>query len=118
MARGIGTKRGMGRRQFVAGTGAALAAPLLWIPRARAAEQVVVRTAGGAYDEIRKGLVYEPFGGSGTTLIAAHDLGMRAAVVELDPRFADVILRRAQGFCEITPERVLPDGTTETVSFT
>ncbi len=61
MARGIGTKRGMGRRQFVAGTGAALAAPLLWIPRARAAEQVVVRTAGGAYDEIRKGLVYEPF---------------------------------------------------------
>jgi DNA modification methylase len=66
----------------------------------------------------RKGLVYEPFGGSGTTLIAAHHLGMRAAVVELDARYADVILRRAQGFCGITPERVRPDGTTEPVSFT
>jgi len=64
-----------------------------------------------------KGLVYEPFGGSGTTLIAAHVLGRRAAVVELDPRYADVILRRAQGFCEIIPERALPDGTTEPVSF-
>jgi len=66
----------------------------------------------------RKGLVYEPFGGSGTTLIAAHELGMRAAVVELDPRYADVILRRAEAFTQVTPERVLPDGTTEPVSFT
>lgn len=66
----------------------------------------------------RKGLVYEPFGGSGTTLIAAHELGMRAAVVELDPRYADVILRRAEGFCGVTPERVRPDGTAEPVSFT
>lgn len=42
------------------------------------------------------GLVYEPFGGSGTTLIAAHRLGMRAAVVELDALYADVICRRFQ----------------------
>lgn len=64
-----------------------------------------------------KGLVYEPFGGSGTTLIAAHELGRRAAVVELDPRYADVILRRAEAFTGITPGRVLADGTTEPVSF-
>jgi DNA modification methylase len=40
------------------------------------------------------GLVYEPFGGSGSTLIAAHGLNMTAAVVELDPRYVDVICRR------------------------
>ena len=66
----------------------------------------------------KRGLVYEPFGGSGTTLIAAHDLGMRAAVVELDPRYADVILRRAESYLGIKPERVLSDGTTEPVTFT
>ncbi len=44
----------------------------------------------------RRGLVYEPFGGSGSTLIAAHGLGMRAAVVELSSQYADVIARRFQ----------------------
>jgi DNA modification methylase len=44
----------------------------------------------------KRGLVYEPFGGSGSTLIAAHGLGMRAAVVELSPQYADVIARRFQ----------------------
>lgn len=42
------------------------------------------------------GIVYEPFGGSGTTLIAAHTLGRIARVVELDPRYVDVICRRYQ----------------------
>jgi DNA modification methylase len=64
------------------------------------------------------GLVYEPFGGSGSTLIAAHMLGRRARVIELDPLFCDVILRRFARFTEITPERVLPDGSTVPVSFT
>lgn len=44
----------------------------------------------------RGGLVYEPFGGSGSTLIAAHQLDMRAAVVELDPKYVDVIAKRWQ----------------------
>lgn len=65
----------------------------------------------------RKGLVYEPFGGSGTTLIAAHELGMRAAACEIDPRYADVILRRLEAVSGIVPERVREDGTTEPVSF-
>lgn len=64
------------------------------------------------------GLVYDPFSGSGTTLIAAHSLGMRAAVVEIDARYADVTLKRAEMLLGIKPERVLPDGTTEPVSFT
>jgi len=61
------------------------------------------------------GLVYEPFSGSGTTLIAAHSLGMRAAAVEIDARYADVTLKRAETLLGM---RVLPDGTTEPVSFT
>lgn len=42
------------------------------------------------------GLVYEPFAGSGSTLIAAHRLRMRVAAVELDPPYCDVICRRYQ----------------------
>lgn len=49
------------------------------------------------------GLVYEPFGGSGSTLIAAHQLGMRAAAVEIDPRYADVICRRYQEHTGVLP---------------
>lgn len=64
------------------------------------------------------GLVYEPFGGSGSTLIAADSLGMAARVCEIDARYADVILRRYEGYAGIKPERVLPDGTTEPVTFT
>jgi DNA modification methylase len=64
------------------------------------------------------GLVYEPFGGSGTTLIAAHLLGRCARVMELDPKWCDVICNRFERFTGIKPERVLPDGTTEPVTFT
>ena len=42
------------------------------------------------------GMVYEPFGGSGSTLIAAHGLNQVARLVELDPRYCDVICRRYQ----------------------
>lgn len=50
-----------------------------------------------------RGLVYEPFGGSGSTLIAAHAAGRVARVVELDPRYADVICRRYQEHTGDTP---------------
>lgn len=39
-------------------------------------------------------LVYEPFGGSGTQLIAADKLGRRCCMMELSPAFVDVIRRR------------------------
>ncbi len=39
-------------------------------------------------------LVLDPFGGSGTTAIAAERLGRRARLVELDPIYCDVIRRR------------------------
>jgi DNA modification methylase len=41
-------------------------------------------------------VVLDSFGGSGTTLIAAHKSGRRARVVELDPKYVDVIVRRWQ----------------------
>lgn len=40
------------------------------------------------------GIVLDPFGGSGTTLIAAHSLRRRACLMELDPRYCDVIRAR------------------------
>ena len=39
-------------------------------------------------------LVLDPFGGSGSTLIAADRLGMAARLVEFDPRYTDVIVKR------------------------
>ena len=44
------------------------------------------------------GLCFEPFGGSGSTLIAAEKAGRRANVMELDPKYCDVIVRRWQEF--------------------
>lgn len=39
-------------------------------------------------------IVVDAFGGSGSTLIAADRLGMSARLMELDPKFVDVIVRR------------------------
>lgn len=44
----------------------------------------------------RDDVVYDPFLGSGTTLVAAHRLGRVCYGCELEPRYADVILRRAE----------------------
>lgn len=61
------------------------------------------------------------FGGSGSTLIAAEKHGIHAFIMEFDPKFCDVIIKRWQDFTgkkatlessgklfdEITPERML-----------
>lgn len=41
-----------------------------------------------------KGLVLDPFAGSGTTLIACQQTGRVARLLELDPRYVDVIVQR------------------------
>lgn len=42
--------------------------------------------------------VYEPFSGSGTTIIAAEMIGRRCFAIELNPVYVDVAVRRWQAF--------------------
>jgi DNA modification methylase len=46
----------------------------------------------------REDAVLDPFGGSGSTLIASHRLGRRAFLMEIDPRYCDVIRERWRRF--------------------
>lgn len=55
-----------------------------------------------------KGDVYDPFLGSGTTLIAAEQLGRRCYGMEIDPVYADVIVRRWEAFTGGTAELERP----------
>ena len=43
-------------------------------------------------------VVLDCFGGSGSTLIAAQKSGRRCFMMELDPKYCDVIVRRWQEF--------------------
>ncbi|WKS56806.1 DNA methyltransferase [Corynebacterium accolens] len=53
----------------------------------------------------RGGIVLDLFGGSGSTMVAAHQHGSKARLVELDPKYADVICRRFQKLTGTLPER-------------
>ena len=57
-----------------------------------------IRDASGPGD-----LVLDPFGGSGSTLLAADKVGRRAALIEFDPAYVDVILRRFEERTGIAP---------------
>jgi DNA modification methylase len=41
-----------------------------------------------------QGSLFDPFGGSGTTLIAAEKASRKAYVMELNPAYCDVIIKR------------------------
>lgn len=56
----------------------------------------------------REAVVLDLFGGSGTTMIAAEKNGRSARLMELDPRYCDVIVRRWQDFTG--QEATLEDG--------
>jgi DNA modification methylase len=43
-----------------------------------------------------KDIVLDPFGGAGTTLLAAEKTGRRARLIEIDPIYVDVTIRRWQ----------------------
>jgi len=43
-------------------------------------------------------LIYEPFSGSGTTIIAAEQTGRRCYAMELSPQYVDVTIKRWQEF--------------------
>ncbi len=52
------------------------------------------------------GDVYEPFAGSGTTIIAAHNLNRRCYAMEISEKYGAVILERFYTATGITPELV------------
>jgi DNA modification methylase len=48
----------------------------------------------------RNAIVLDLFGGSGSTLIAAHKTGRRGYLCELDPHYCDLIIRRWQTYAK------------------
>ena len=58
----------------------------------------------------RKAIV--PFGGSGTTIMAAEKTGRRVRAIELDPKYVDVAVRRWERY---TGRSAVLDGTGQTL---
>jgi DNA modification methylase len=59
----------------------------------------VAMIADAMRDCSRRGsIVLDAFAGSGTTIMAAEQIGRRAFCMEIDPRYADVAIRRWQAF--------------------
>ena len=52
------------------------------------------------------GLVLDPFGGSGSTLIACEQLGRQCRMMEYDPVYCDVIIHRWETFTGQKAERI------------
>ena len=55
--------------------------------------------------------VYEPFSGSGTTIIAAEMTGRACHAIELNPAYVDVAVQRWEAF---TGDQAKLDGASET----
>jgi DNA modification methylase len=45
-----------------------------------------------------KDIVLDAFGGSGSTMIASEKTGRRSRLIELDPKYVDVIVKRWEEF--------------------
>ena len=65
--------------------------------------QLVARAISNS--SARRNTVLDPFLGSGTTLIAAEQLGRTCYGIEIEPRYVDVILRRYMNFTNVSPVR-------------
>ncbi len=59
----------------------------------------------------KRDVVLDLFGGSGTTLIACHKTGRDCRIMEFDPKYCDVIIRRWQ---EYTGEQAILEGDDKT----
>ena len=63
------------------------------------------------YNSSREGdTVFEPFGGSGSTLIASEQLNRKCCAIELEPKYCDVIVRRYRELCPEAEIRHIRDG--------
>jgi DNA modification methylase len=82
------------------------------IPRPRRSEahptmkpvELVARALG--FSSNPGDLVYEPFAGSGSTIIAAEQTGRRCVALEIDPRYAQVTIERWEAFTGRTAVKV------------
>lgn len=90
-------RRGRGARGWYGGNDAT---SVFEVPRPKASpdhptSKPVALVAAMIRNSSRSGeIVLDPFLGSGSTLIAAQQLGRRCVGIELDPRYADVAVRR------------------------
>lgn len=62
-------------------------------------------------DQPNKRVILDIFGGSGSTMIAAEKLGRQSRLMELDPKYCDVIIKRWQDF---TSKQAILESTGET----
>ncbi|MBI4288761.1 MAG: DNA modification methylase [Chloroflexi bacterium] len=53
-----------------------------------------------------EGSIFEPFGGSGTTLVAAEKAGRSAYVIEMNPAYCDAIVKRWESISGMKASRV------------
>ena len=61
-------------------------------------------------------IVLDTFGGSGSTLITCEQLGRRCYTMELDPKYADVIVKRYLKFTEKPSVTLVRNGKKSSVS--
>lgn len=60
-------------------------------------------------DQFSTESVLEPFGGTGTTMIAAEKLGRKSYLMELDPKYCDIIVERWEKYTGQTA-KLIPSG--------
>jgi hypothetical protein len=56
--------------------------------------------------------IFDPFGGSGTTILAAQRTGRIARSVEIAPEYVDVAIQRCQQNCPDVPVTLVATGQT------
>jgi hypothetical protein len=66
-------------------------------------ERVTLGWTDCGHDDYRRGIVLDPFAGSGTTLAVATGLGRDAVGIDLDARNADLAAERVGMFLEVAP---------------
>lgn len=66
-----------------------------------------VAFAGYIVDNFSKNMVLDPFGGTGTTLIACEQLNRQCRMIELDPHCCDIIIKRWEEYTGNTAVKIV-----------